>query len=74
MDDLGDPGVLEDRGQAPDGNCGVGGVSGLSAVGDGGRDREDLREAPESNLDRLLFTFSDRCGATACMAAVVVDP
>ena len=66
--------MLGVRGQRPTGSCGVGGVSGLFAIGDGGLDREDLREAPESKRDRLLFTFNDRCGVTACIAGVVVDP
>ena len=70
--DLGDPGVLESVGQELAGTCGVGGVSGLSAVGEAGLDREDLRE--ESNRERLLFIFSDRCGVIACIDGIAVDP
>lgn len=39
---------------------GVGGVSGESAVGEGGLDREDFFDEPENNLDKLLFIFNDR--------------
>ncbi len=74
MGDLGDPGVLGVRGQRPTGSWGVGGVSGLFVVGDGGLDREDLREPPDNKRERLLFIFNDLCGVTACIAGAVVDP
>lgn len=68
--DLGDVGV---GGRRIAGTCGVGGVPGLSAVGDGGLEVVDLREEAENNRERLLLIFNDRCGITPGLDGIAVD-